>query len=177
MNIHPELAAGLKWGSHLPAIAACFSASIGTVIEVGVGHFSTPFLHALCAPASRELYSIEDDVEWARPFQDFYSTPSHHFLFGNYDELLPAFVDSHRMLPFGLAFIDNSPGGARRAKDLSVLLPVSRYVIVHDYMDENVEHIAPLIHGFEYHVLTRYAPPTLVVAGRGSQLPDILGSF
>lgn len=177
MNIHPELAAGLKWGSHLPALAACFSASIGSIVEVGVGHFSTPFLHALCAPASRALFSIEDDNQWAEPFQQAYSAGSHYFLIGDYDEILPNFVDAYRLKPFGFAFIDNSPGGERRARDLKVLLPVSQFVIVHDYMDENVDHIAPLIRGFEHHVLTRYAPPTLVVANRSYSLPDIISSF
>jgi hypothetical protein len=81
VNIHPELEAGLKWGSHLPSLAACLASSRGPVIELGVGHFSTPFLHAYCAsfdlldPAQQRicfhwtnlqpLFSEENQKKWS----------------------------------------------------------------------------------------------------------------
>lgn len=177
MNIHPELAAGLKWGSHLPAIAACFSQSIGPVLEVGVGHFSTPFLHALCLPAGRTLISVEADSEWGQPFKDKYLNPGHEFILGDYYAELTKLTKTFQPLPFGLSFIDNSPGGMRRAQDFATLLPFSRYLVVHDYEQENVECIEPLLAGLEYHVMRAYSPPTLVVASCGATLPLVISSF
>jgi len=40
-------------GTHLPALLACVSRTAGGVIELGVGHFSTPILHAVCEAAGR----------------------------------------------------------------------------------------------------------------------------
>ena len=44
----PEMETAVKWQSHLPALLACIAVTHGPVLELGVGHFSTPHLHALC---------------------------------------------------------------------------------------------------------------------------------
>lgn len=153
----------LAWGSHLAPLIACISVSSGPVLEVGVGHFSTPILHALCIGLRRDVVSVESDKEWHDEFAAIYRGPDHMFTCGDYDTLIPELAGDR----WGVSFIDNSPGGERRKKDFASLLPVSEFVVVHDYHGENLDAIQPLIdankaiHG---RVFNKYNPPTLVAS-------------
>jgi hypothetical protein len=66
--------------------------------------------------------------------------------------------------PFGLVFIDNSPGGAARADPFKAFLPQSEFIVVHDYHRENEEAIKPLLKGVNYRVFSDYNPPTLLAS-------------
>lgn len=149
-----------EWGSHLPCLLACLAATDGPVLEVGVGHFSTPALHAFCAASHRHLVSVDDHVEWVEEFRNRYMNAGHQFIAGDYDKVIPTLA----MDRWSVVLLDNSPGGPRRATDLNLLLPYSEFVVVHDYHRENVEHIQPIINGYYFHVSKTYQPPTLVVS-------------
>lgn len=158
--IHPELLQGLRWGSHIPALAACVDLSPGRpVLELGVGHFSTPLLHAMCA--HRKLYSFESDTTWLSQFE-YLKSLNHIFVPGDYEETLKPILAEHDR--FSVAFIDNSPGGPRRETDFARTIQKTDFVIVHDYEGENEKHIAPYLGDFSHLVLARYGPPTLVVS-------------
>lgn len=149
-----------EWGSHLPSLLACLAATDGPVLEVGVGHFSTPALHAFCAASRRYLVSVDDNVEWVEEFRSRYMSDIHQFVSGDYDRIIPPLALDR----WSVVLLDNSPGGPRRATDLSLLLPASDFVVVHDYHRENIEHIQPLINGSYFHISQSYQPPTLVVS-------------
>lgn len=153
------------WGSHIPALAACVGMSTGPVLELGVGEFSTPLLHALCGVSGRKLYSVEENREWWEKLRDrFHSKePWHQFFLTLYDQLTKDWKNE----TWGTVFIDNSPGGARRAKDFAAFFPVSEFVVVHDYHLDNEEHIAPMLHDKSYMIYVRQFPPTLVAARGG----------
>lgn len=160
MSIHPELLQGLRWGSHIPALASCVDLSPGyPVVELGVGHFSTPLLHAMCS--NRKLYSLESDTSWLSQF-DFLRSANHLFVPGDYEETLPQILAEHER--FAVVFVDNSPGGARRETDFSRAIQKTDFVVVHDYEAENEAHIKPYLGDFQHIVLARYGPPTLVVS-------------
>lgn len=159
------------WGSHLPALLACVGASHGPVLELGVGHFSTPALHCLVLAMDRSLVSVEDDKKWFREFAEYGRHSNRHTLIhGKYDDVFhqnPYIIGTHR---WGTVFIDNSPGGERRMHDFMWFADCSDFVVVHDYEKENEEAIAPLLKGMEWHVTRRYLPPTLV-ASHSRKLP------
>lgn len=168
MNIHPELAAGLKWGSHLPALVGALVASCGPVLEVGIGHFSTPFLHSWSAAAKRELISLEADAEWGGPFHRKYLSDLHTFDLRAYEHSVPAVIEARKDFgvgfSFGVAFLDHSPG-VRRVEDFKLLAPHAAYLVVHDYQDEIEAGIAPLLTSeFEYRIFDEYLPRTLVAS-------------
>ena len=174
MNIHPELVAGLKWGSHLPSLVWSLVASCGPVLEVGVGHFSTPFLHSWSQAAKREIISLEADAEWGEPFRRKYLTPLHRFDLRAYELSVPAVIEERKIeeakdgitigSTFGVAFLDHSPG-VRRVEDFKLLAPHTAYLVVHDYQDEIEEGIAPLLEsGFEYRIFNDYLPRTLIAS-------------
>lgn len=157
----------LAWSSHLPALLACIGATTGPVLELGVGHFSTPVLHAICGAQGRFLASWESDPEWRDAFQH-YSTWLHSFYCFPYERITsPAPLSFNLIRKWSVVLIDNSPGGKNRADCFAALLPVSDYVVVHDYERENYEHIAPLLSKeptVRFHVTTTYQPPTLVAS-------------
>ncbi len=133
--------------------------STGPVLEIGIGHFSTPFLHEYCLGAGRRLLSFEDNDEWMGEFKDFDSA-THELVVGSYDESTKKFDK----IDVGLTFIDNSPGGAARAKPFKRFLPISDFVVVHDYHRENEEAIKPLLEGVNYRIFSDYNPPTLLAS-------------
>lgn len=148
----------LMWGSHLPVLAACVTMTTGDVLELGIGHFSTPFLHTLCAALRRQLVSVEADANWLEKMP-LGRSQHHRMLVGDYDVIVPELANRR----WSVTLIDNSPGGPRRSKDFKTLLPVSEFVVVHDYHRDNEEAIAPLLSGKYYAVSKLYEPPTLVV--------------
>ncbi len=154
------------WGSHLPALLACLSDTVGPVLELGIGHFSTPALHAYCGPTDRLLVSVEADPKWYEQFRKFQGG-KHIIIPSDYESWV---TGSHEQ-SWSVVFIDNSPGGKRRADDFQALSRRSIYTVVHDYHKENEEAIAPLLTGFNYHVTTTYQPPTLV-ASRTRAIPE-----
>lgn len=155
------------WGSHLPALLLAIGSSTGPILELGVGHFSTPHLHAICGALHRSLVSVEDNPAWVMEFCG-YSNPNHAIVCQEYAE----FLKETRSEQWGVAFIDHSPGGAHRASAFADLIHHSSYVVVHDYHLENSEHITPLLVGLKtVRVFDKYQPPTLV-ASRDYELPE-----
>lgn len=64
------------WATHVPALTACLAATTGPVLEVGAGIWSTPILHAACAPTRRHLLTMEGKPEWLARFLPM-ATPWH----------------------------------------------------------------------------------------------------
>lgn len=154
----------LAWGSHLPALLAAVGASTGPVLELGVGHFSTPALHALCGAMGRKLVSVESDLKWLKEFDDKYRNPeTHEFTLDSYN-LKRLQIHFLKLTRFGCVFIDDSPGGENRAAHFKNFIVSSDFVVVHDYHLENESHIGPLLHGINHHVTRTYQPPTLIAS-------------
>lgn len=147
------------WGSHLPVLMAGLATSVGPVVEFGVGHFSTPCLHAVCMSVGRKLFSVEQNPEWFKMFADAFSTEDHRFLQGDYLKLIDDLPPK-----IGLAFIDHSPGGQSRADVFDKMIIRADYVVVHDYHYENQEFIEPLLGGLQTYISRRYQPPTLIAS-------------
>lgn len=147
----------LAWGSHLSPLLACVCATRGPVLELGIGHFSTPILHAVCENLGRRLVSVEDNEEWFSAFTK-YSKGSHVVVLKDYDAIATE--------NWGVVFIDNSPGGIRRKTDFVRFIKSSDYVVVHDYELDNKEAIQPILDGgkINYVVYDEYRPPTLVAS-------------
>lgn len=140
------------WGSHLPALLACLGDTVGSVLEIGVGHFSTPALHAFCVQAYRNLVSVENNPEWISKFAHM-ECQQHRLV----KEIAPT-------KGWSVVFIDDSPGGRHRADRFRDYIDNSIFVVVHDYHLENEEHISPLLKGVRHHVTKTYQPPTLIAS-------------
>jgi hypothetical protein len=154
MTVDATNQAEVAWTSWLPAMGYALGASTGPVIEIGCGHFSTPFLHEYCRGAGRRLWSVESDLNWNRTFLERYEGQGHRFNFPPID------------LAWGVVFIDNSPGGEARADPFRTYLPLADFMVVHDYHRENAAAIAPLLAGINHRIYNDYEPPTLLASSK-----------
>lgn len=169
MTIPPDMQAATQWQSHLPALLACIAVTDGPVLELGVGHFSTPHLHAICGALNRMLISVEPDDVWREEFSR-YTSGLHNFMASYTGLNVPGFI-----WHFGVSLVDHSPGGANRAAAFKAFIELSDFVVVHDAQKdaENFQHIEPMLAGLNWHLCTGYFPHTLC-ASKTRQIPEVL---
>ena len=175
MTIPPQMKTATEWGSHLPALLACIAVTDGPVLELGMGHFSTPQLHALCVASGRFLVSIEQDTEWHEEFKKYAHEYYHEIRTGAYCALLDEAATDGLTDKWGVAFIDHSPGGANRANAFKQLIEVSDYVVMHDAQRdaENFKAVEPMLEGVNWYLCTGYFPHTLVCS-KTRPIPEVL---
>lgn len=174
MEIHPSNKNEVAWTSWMPALGYALGASTGPVLEIGIGHFSTPFLHEYCKGAGRDLWSMESDRNWYAEFErfDWLKSNSHHYVHHiSYEESNAArsirdYSDLNPIRSWGVVFIDNSPGGEARARPFKQFLPAADFVVVHDYHRENQAAIQPLLVNCNFRVFCDYDPPTLLASSK-----------
>ena len=119
----------IKYGSHLPVLMAIVGLTKGPILELGIGLYSTPFLHYACLPTHRKLVSYESDAGWIRYFRDCRSNFHEVNLIDNWDKLQ---IDGQ----WDIAFIDHSTD-ARRKVETERLANHAKYIILHDSDSEN----------------------------------------
>ena len=140
----------LRAGTHLPLLVAAMLDAGGPVVEVGIGHCSTPLLHAACKVAGRELVSVEGDSEWFEYFRSRYETPGHRFLLGY--QHLPDLA----ACDWGVVLSDESPG-SRRIETIQTFADAADYIVVHDVQSADVmDPIRPYLDGFRHWTDDRY---------------------
>ena len=104
----------------------------GDVLELGMGLFSTPYLHYACTIGKRKLLSLENDPGWHKMFKrsDFM-----HFLYENdYHKL--ELVDNFEESPlidkeWDVVLVDQTPDGSRK-ETARKLANKAKYIILHD---------------------------------------------
>ena len=119
-----EMEISLKYGSHLPILTKVVNLTNGPILELGMGLYSTPFLHFTCYSTKRKLVSFERDPEWFRNFDDCASDFHEINLIKSWDKLP---VDNY----YDVAFIDQSPGRHRPLTAVK-LANFAKYIILHD---------------------------------------------
>lgn len=124
----------LGGASHLHVLLACVAATSGPVLEIGIGHSSTPVLHSVCCPNRRRLVSIESDLDWLRNFMPW-AVDGHEMAEDTEEKLLELAADGNTTR-WGVVFIDDSPGGEARAAHIRRFLPIADYVVMHDVEPE-----------------------------------------
>ncbi len=157
-----------EWSSFMPALLAVLKATTGAVLEVGVGHYSTPFLHDYCLANRRELVSAEEDMDWALPFRNQYARRGHTFYIGEYDAMIASFT---RDTPWSVILLDHSPG-PRRGADMVRLLDAVEFIVIHDYHLAIEEAVKPHLAGLNHHAVPS-VPPTLVVSKQRAMPPGV----
>jgi len=125
-----------NYATHLGPLIACVNKTSGDVLELGVGLFSTPYLHYVCTGSKRNLLSLENDKGWLRHFK---SSTFMHFLYENeYHKL--ELVDNYEKSPlidkeWDVALVDQTPDLSRK-ETVKVLANKAKYIIIHDSNDD-----------------------------------------
>ena len=81
------------------------------MIEFGMGHYSTPMLHDLCAAAGRQLVSLDTDESWVDRFR-WLGSASHRIIHVESWEG-DAEVEALYARSWAVAFVDQHPESAR----------------------------------------------------------------
>jgi predicted O-methyltransferase YrrM len=72
--------------SHTAALLACVLHTEGPVIELGVGAFSTPLLHAVAQMQQRTIVSLENNPEYYQYFKQYHTENHAVVLVDSYDD-------------------------------------------------------------------------------------------
>ena len=119
----------IKYGSHLPVLMKIVQITNGPILELGIGLYSTPFLHYSCLSNQRKLVSFETDHGWARYFRDCKSDFHEVHTIDDWDTL-----DTSGS--WDIVFIDHAPDSHRHI-EAKRLAKSARYIILHDSDPEN----------------------------------------
>lgn len=140
-----------NYGTHLGPLIACINKSNGDVLELGIGFFSTPYLHYQCLLSKRHLTSIDNEKGWVKRFADS-DFACYHYR-GEYHDFI--FVKDWKDAPiekqWDVVLVDHSPS-ERRKEDVKKLANLAKYIIIHDsnengqskYRDYKYNEIFPL---------------------------------
>lgn len=149
----------IKYGSHLPVLSKIVEVTKGPILELGMGLYSTPYLHWTCFPTKRELTSYDNNERWIRYFRDSRRDFHKIELITDWDTLeINTFWD--------IALIDHAPN-ARRSVEAKRLANNAKYIILHDTEPEH-DHLygySDIYHLFQYRCnYTKASPNTTVLS-------------
>jgi len=117
----------VRYGTHLPCLIKAMEKTKGDVLELGMGVFSTPYLHYQCMLSKRKLVSYEN----CKPWMDFFST--RYGYQDEYHELL--FVEDYKDAkiekPWSVVLIDQTPD-ISRSETIRRLANRAKYIVIHD---------------------------------------------
>src|SRR3989304_6533597 len=98
-----------RYGTHLPALIKAMEKTTGDVLEMGMGIFSTPYLHYQCMLSKRKLVSYENYPNWMQFFIDYgYPNAFHEIYF------IEKYSDAKIDKPWSVVLIDQKPVSGRR---------------------------------------------------------------
>jgi len=116
----------LNYSTHLPALIKALEKTTGDVLELGMGVFSTPYLHYACMLSNRKLVSYENYKDWAEMFISYGYENDFHKLHV-VDEYSKADIDKE----WGVALIDQTPDKSR-VEEAIRLAKLAKIVVLHD---------------------------------------------
>ena len=114
------------WSSHMPVLIKLCSMTEGTILEMGSGVYSTPFLHWFCSDRKRRLITYENDKDFIRLAREYKSRTHSIRLVDDYLSV-SAVPGKDR---YSIVFIDHA--GHERGKTAVHFKDVADYVILHD---------------------------------------------
>jgi predicted O-methyltransferase YrrM len=157
------------YGTHIPLLASVVAtAPPGDVLELGVGHFSSPLLSAMCKAMGRHLTSFEEKAEWLDNVRDL-EAPHHD---------LRVAADPFNWMPdvdalfgteghFAVIFIDHGRTNQDRMAYLRQLADRADFIVCHDTRNTWFAGVDEVLdsfkHRFDYCLMT---PVTTVVSNK-----------
>jgi hypothetical protein len=120
-----------NYGTHLAPLIQAVNKTKGDILELGIGIFSTPYLHYQALLSKRHLTSIDNNEGWVNKFKT--SEVSGHRYQNKYHDLIyvSSYDDAKIEKPWDVALVDHSPSG-RRITDIKRLSQYAKYIIIHD---------------------------------------------
>ncbi len=140
-----------NYGTHLGALIQAVNKTDGDILELGVGIFSTPYLHYQSYLSKRNLTSYDNESGWLTKFAT--AGGSAYMYGGKYHkfEFVRNWDDAQIEKPWDVALLDHSPS-ERRVVDAQRLANLAKYIIIHD----TGEHQDRIYHYSEIYPLFKY---------------------
>jgi len=123
------------YATHMAVLAACAMRAEGPVLELGVGFYSTPLLHVICAMRGLRLVSVDKVHAWLERFGRLRG-PAHELRIAS----MPADAPDLAQSAWGLAFVDNAQ--SERAPWIAALADRADLIVAHDTQ-------VPMSYGYE----------------------------
>jgi hypothetical protein len=125
--------------THYPLLAGVIAKTTSNILELGVGHYSTPMLSFISKATRRTVVSVDTDQDWIDFFEKSYNSLDHHFICTDGNNISNAFLKHHAWenALWDVAFIDCAPADDR-VNCIEILRERSKYIIVHDAEPEAV---------------------------------------
>ena len=137
-----------NYGTHLAALIKAMSKTDGDVLELGMGLFSTPYLHYQCMLSNRKLVSYENFESYAQFFIK-YGYPNANHEINIIDDYANAKIDK----PWDVVLIDQTPDSSR-AVEIRRLANLAKYIVIHDANEgrrnERIYHYSEIYPLFKY---------------------------
>lgn len=136
----------LKYGTNLPCLIRAMEKTKGNVLELGMGVFSTPYLHYQCILSKRKLVSYENYEEWMKFFVDGgYQNLYHEINF------VEKYADAKIDTQWDVVLVDQTPDSSR-SEEIKRLKDKAKYIIIHDSNPSNykVTHYDKIFPLFKY---------------------------
>lgn len=148
---------GIGHSTHIPVLLKVLAKTSGSVLELGVGGYSTVLMHYMCLNANRLLVSYDNDMKYIGWVKDYTSDTHKIQYIADWDE-------ADILKPWSVAFIDHKPG-PRRGYDAGRLADYAEYVICHDSEEsqDRLYEYRKIYDKFKYRwEYRRLFPPTMV---------------
>jgi len=152
----------LKYGTHLPCLIQAFNNTDGDILELGMGVFSTPYLHYACTLSRRQLTSYENYEEWY-DFMKPYDNPYHNINF------VEEYADAEIEKTWDIVLIDQTPDSSR-SEEIIRLKDLAKYIIIHDSNPSNYK----VTHYDEVYPLFKYKTDWMEDNNRATVLSNII---
>ncbi len=135
-----------NYGTHLPCLIKAMEKTKGDVLELGMGVFSTPYLHYQCILSNRLLVSYENFEPWANFFIKYGYQNKNHSIF-IVDDYKQASIDCN----WDVVLIDQTPDSSR-SEEIKRLANLAKYIVIHDANPSNdkVTHYSTIYPLFKY---------------------------
>lgn len=124
-----------NYGTHLPLLIKAMEKTTGDVLELGMGVFSTPYLHYKCMLDNRKLVSYENFEPWLNFFTKYrYRNENHEIT------LVTNYADAPIDKEWDLVLIDQTPDSSR-AEEAKRLKDKARYIVIHDSNENDKRYV------------------------------------
>jgi hypothetical protein len=152
------------WSNHFPVLYRIIPLVKDSVLELGIGFYSTPFLHWMCIDKGLRLESYEKDKTYIRWFKDFNQEEHKIIAVDDWDK---ADIDKH----WGLVFVDHDDD--RRPIEIIRLANNADYIIMHDTQDEEYNNIKSIWSHFKYIKHFNSSGPRTTILSNFYEVKDI----
>lgn len=116
----------LNYGTHLPCLMKAVEKTDGDILELGMGVFSTPYLHYHCMLSGRKLVSYENYKNWIGFFHKYHYENDNHEI-----KFVEKYSDAKIEKPWDVVLIDQTPDSSR-IEEVKRLVNRAKYIVIHD---------------------------------------------